>query len=383
MEELEKRLRENNVVQNNDLEEKQANIQNALVMAVHKERYELKVISRQDNSDIHVLQMEDERKVRQTIEVSSYGKLKTSIYFEKQMYPFPTVGDVVSFVPNEFGDVTIIKTMERKSVFLRQSMTQGEKDQAIAANFDYVFLVLSLNEDFRISKLERYMALAWQSNAIPVVILTKADLCKDILSYEAIVQQHAPLVDCISVSVQNGYGMDKLKPYLQEGKVIACLGASGVGKSSLINALYGQDILRTNEIRASDDQGHHTTTHRQMLLLPSKAYIIDTPGMRKMLAGVGEEEITNSFFDVIKLISECRFCDCTHTKEPGCAIQQALQDKVLTQKRWEMYQSMQKEEAYAKKREEINKRRLEKMGKQKKYTKSQRSKERDKNEYLF
>lgn len=376
-------LKESNIVKNDSLEEKKRNIQNALVMAVHKERYELKVIDNQDQKNTRLSKHAKEILDEQTKETYIYGKLKASIYYEKQSYPFPTVGDTISFVPNEFGDVTIIKTLERKSVFLRQSMTQGENDQAIAANFDYVFLVLSLNEDFRISKLERYTALAWQSNATPVVVLTKADLCEDISSYEELVGQHAPFVDCISVSVKNGYGMDKLSVYLKEGNVIACLGAFGVGKSSLINALYGEDILKTDGIRASDDQGHHTTTHRQMLELPSKAYIIDTPGMRKMLAGAGEEEITNSFFDVTKLIEKCRFHDCTHTKEPGCAVQNALKQNVLSAKRWEMYLSMQKEEAYAKKREEINKRRVEKIGKQKKYSKSKRSENKKKTEYLF
>jgi len=332
----------------------------AIVTAVHKDRYELR--DADSESDV---------------KGNFFGRLKSSIYFGKASPLFPTVGDEVLTIYNANGDSQIIETLPRKTVFLRQSMTQGEADQAVAANFDYVFLVLSLNEDFRVSKLERYAALAWQSNATPVIILTKADLCEDISYYESLVEKHVPFVAFVSVSTVTGFGMDKLEPYLQKDKIIVCLGASGVGKSSLINALYGDEVLKTNDIRVSDDQGHHTTTHRQMLPLKNGAYMIDTPGMRKMLAsgGDGKEDISNSFFDIKEYLTSCRFRNCTHKKEPGCAILKAIQDGSLEQRRWDMYLSMLREEAYAKKRAQINQNRVEK--------KILKKQSRSKDEYLF
>ncbi|MGN0142279.1 MAG: ribosome small subunit-dependent GTPase A [Roseburia sp.] len=300
------------------------------VMAVHRDRYELELEGR-----------------------PVYARLKTAIYYkEGSQELFPTVGDVVEILYSETGDSVIVGTKPRKSVFLRMNATPGMPDQAIAANFDYVFIVMSLNLDFHISKLERYLSAAWQSGGTPVVILSKADLCPDLSEYVERAKQTAPGVDIVPISVKTGEGLPLLERYLQPGKSVVLCGSSGVGKSSLLNALLGEETMATGEIREYDSQGRHTTTHRQCTLLPGGARIIDTPGMRKLLMTDARDGVKRAFADVETLMAQCRFADCTHTKEPGCAVQQALSDGTLEWKIWENYRAIRAEEAYAKQRAE-------------------------------
>ena len=223
---------------------------------------------------------------------------------------FPTVGDFVLLAWQQAGDSAIVRTLPRRSCFARRDPTPGRVAQAVAANFDTVLIAQSLNQDFNLPRLERTLALALQSGGAPVILLTKADLCAD------------------------------TQPYLAPGRTLVILGSSGVGKSSLINALLGQDAQATAAIRAQDGKGRHTTTARQLLMLPGGAMIIDTPGMREMGLLFAREGLRDSFAPVEELIGRCRFSNCTHTCEPGCAVRAALASGTLDAGLWQRYQAL-------------------------------------------
>ena len=213
----------------------------------------------------------------------------------------------------------------------------------MAANFDYVFIMQSLNLDFNPKRLERYLTLAWQSGATPVVLLTKADLVDDPWAYVSAVERVASGVNIHVISAHTGDGMQRLNAYLQPGNTVVFLGSSGVGKSSLVNALAGQEIMTVNGIREDDSKGRHTTTHRQLIRLDSGVMIIDTPGMRELGMWQVSQGIGEAFADVDVFLGKCRFSDCTHTIEPGCAIRAAISSGELSQARWESYCNLQSE----------------------------------------
>ena len=325
----------------------------AIVTAVHRDRYELSI-----GSEI------------------TYGRLKTAAFYNsEEIAMFPTVGDRVEVLQNADGDSTILKVMERRSVFMRLNATQGLPDQAVAANFDYVFITMSLNKDFHPSKLERYLTVAWQSGGTPVILLTKSDLMEDRGQILAQVSALASGVDVYCVSSYTGEGFWQLEKYFTEGHTIVLLGASGVGKSSFVNVVMGAEQMQTAGIRESDAQGRHTTTYKQMfcipeqILLPDKRVIkgggriIDTPGMRKLIMGEGAEGAERTFEDIEELVLQCRFSDCRHQTEPGCAVKRALADQTLDERRWKTYLSLQKEEAYARERQRILMRKMERARK--------------------
>ena len=295
----------------------------ARVTAVHRERYQL---------------------VCQYGEI--YARLKTKEYYV-EFEEFPTTGDfvLINYIPN--GDSQIIKTLPRKTFFSRLDPTPGRGEQTVAANFDYVFIMQSLNHDFNEKRLERYMTLAWQSGATPIIVLTKADLVEDYEEYIASIEVVAPGVEVHPVSSKTGYGMEKLEKYLQPEKTVVFLGSSGVGKSSLVNALAGEEIMNVNDIREDDSKGRHTTTHRQLIMLKSGAMIIDTPGMR----GLGMWDVSiglgEAFEDVEQYLGKCKFADCKHMTEPGCAIKGAVAEGNLSQERWESYCKLKNEARYS------------------------------------
>ena len=276
----------------------------------------------------------------------TFARLKTREYYLDGQ-AFPTTGDYVMINYIDNGDSQILATLPRRTYFSRKDPDPARGEQAVAANFDYVFIMQSLNLDFNPKRLERYLTLAWQSGAIPVVVLTKADLTGDYGDYLARIEQVAAGVDVRIVSARTGFGMDTLKEYLTPGNTIVFLGSSGVGKSSLVNALAGEEVMAAGEIREDDSKGRHTTTHRQLLRLSSGVMIIDTPGMRELGMWGVTEGLEEAFSDVEKYLGKCRFRDCRHESEPGCAIRQAIDSGELDAARWESYRNLQSEAKYA------------------------------------
>ena len=272
----------------------------------------------------------------------AYARLKTKEYFVNSQ-DFPTTGDFVMVNYIENGDSQILATLPRRTFFSRREPGPVPRDQAVAANFDYVFIMQSLNLDFNPKRLERYLTLAWQSGATPVILLTKADLVEDYWDYLTQVERVAAGVNTHVVSAHTGYGLQRLNAYLQPGNTVVFLGSSGVGKSSLVNALAGEKIMTVNGIREDDSKGRHTTTHRQLIRLSSGVMIIDTPGMRELGMWDVSEGLADAFSDVEKFLGKCRFSDCRHESEPGCAIKTAIAAGELDVERWESYQKLKEE----------------------------------------
>ena len=272
----------------------------------------------------------------------THARLKTKEYYVDNQ-DFPTTGDfvMVNYIPN--GDSQILATLPRKTFFSRREPGPVPRDQAVAANFDYVFIMQSLNQDFNPKRLERYLTLAWQSGATPVILLTKADLVEDYWDYLTQVERVAAGVNTHVVSARTGYGLPRLNAYLQPGNTVVFLGSSGVGKSSLVNALAGEEIMAVNAIREDDSKGRHTTTHRQLIRLKSGVMIIDTPGMRELGMWDVSEGLADAFADVEQFLGRCRFSDCRHQREPGCAIKAAIAAGELDIARWESYQKLKEE----------------------------------------
>ena len=295
----------------------------ARVTTVHKERYEIVCQ--------HGL---------------THARLKTKEYYVDTQ-DFPTAGDYVMIQYIDNGDSLILATLPRRTLFSRREPGPIPRDQAVAANFDHVFIMQSLNLDFNPKRLERYLTLAWQSGATPVILLTKADLVEDYWDFLTQVERVAAGVNIHVVSAHTGYGLPRLNTYLQPGKTVVFLGSSGVGKSSLVNALAGEEIMAVSAIREDDSKGRHTTTHRQLIRLNSGVMIIDTPGMRELGMWDVSEGLSDAFEDVERHLGRCRFSDCRHEREPGCAIRAAIAAGELELARWESYQKL-KEEALSK-----------------------------------
>ena len=296
-----------------------AKIISARVIAVHRERYQLSC----EKGEL-------------------YARLKTKEYYLDRAQ-FPTVGDYVSVQYVENGDSLILSTQPRTTVFTRRAAGPVPVDQAVAANFDYVFILQSLNQDFNPNRLERYLTLSWQSGATPVVLLTKADLQEDYWDYLTRAERVAMGVNVHVVSAHSGQGLARLNAYLQPGKTVVFLGSSGVGKSSLVNALAGEEIMTVNGIREDDSRGRHTTTHRQLIRLQSGVMIIDTPGMRELGMWDVSDGLGDAFADVENFMGKCRFSDCRHESEPGCAIKAAIASGELDIQRWDSYRKLKEE----------------------------------------
>jgi ribosome biogenesis GTPase / thiamine phosphate phosphatase len=276
----------------------------------------------------------------------AFGQLKTKEYYGS-CEEFPTVGDFVLIIFNPYGDSQIIATLHRNTFFSRRDPTPGRGEQAVAANFDYVFIMQSLNHDFNIKRTERYLTLAWQSGAVPVILLTKADLVKDYSEQLRQIEKIAAGVSVYAVSAKSGYGLVNLAEYLKPRKTIVFLGSSGVGKSSLVNALAGETVMAVNEIREDDSKGRHTTNHRQLIMLRSGVMVIDTPGMRELGMWDVSSGLGDAFGDVEQYLDQCKFSDCKHKSEPGCAVKAAMANGQLSRERWQSYLSLKSEAKYS------------------------------------
>ncbi len=260
---------------------------------------------------------------------------------------FPAVGDWVIIDLQDNSDRAIIhKILPRQSKFSRKAAGADTKEQIVAANIDTVFIVTSLNQDFNLRRLERYLTIAWNSGAQPVIVLSKADLCEEAEAKKSEVETIAFGVPIHIVSALNGEGLAELKKYLNRGKTAALLGSSGVGKSTIINQLMGSEKMEVNEIRVSDGKGKHTTTHRELIVLEAGGIVIDTPGMREIQLWDDSEGFDQNFEDIKILADKCKFNDCQHDTEPGCAVKKAIAEGQLTAKRLENYNKLKRELLY-------------------------------------
>ena len=255
----------------------------------------------------------------------------------------PVVGDWVVVVPVPEGRTgTITAVLPRHTKFSRKVAWQAAEEQVLAANVDVAFLVTSLNEDLNLRRLERYLILAWESGARPVIVLTKADLHPAPDAAVAEVETIAGGVPVHAISSLTGAGLEEVRALLGRGLTAVLLGSSGVGKSTLVNTLAGEDLLATQEIR-DDGKGRHTTTRRELVQLPSGGLVIDTPGIRELQLWVADDGIAEAFDDVTALFAHCRFSDCAHDSEPGCAVSAALEDGTLPADRWDSYLKLERE----------------------------------------
>lgn len=257
----------------------------------------------------------------------------------------PAVGDYV-MVRNFETDskrVIIEEILPRKSAFKRMAVGHDEQVQIIAANIDILFICMALDQDYNINRLERYISVAWDSGATPVIVLTKADLCEDKERVFYEVSSVALGVDILIVSNADTSSYEKLREYVGEGVTASFVGSSGVGKSTIVNYLLGTGVLATAEVR-QDGKGRHTTTHRELFMLANGGALIDTPGMREL--GIDSANLSKTFADIEELATRCRFSDCSHESEPGCAVRQALEERLLDERRFKSYRKLIKEMDY-------------------------------------
>ncbi len=282
-----------------------------------------------------------------------FAKIKRGSFYDNPDSIYPTTGDFVLIEWNESGDSMIYETLKRLSSFSRTASSSDKRkelhsqhEQLVASNFDYVFIMQSLNNNFNLNRIERYLSLAWQSGGVPVIVLTKSDLVDNVQDYIDEVESVAIGVDIYAVSCITKNGIENIKKYFSKGKTIVFLGSSGVGKSTLVNTLYGEEVMKTAEIREEDSRGRHTTTSRNLIMLPNGAMIIDTPGMRELGMWNAEEGINKTFEDIEELTHLCKYSDCTHTNEPGCKVLEAIENGELSEERFSQYLKLLKESQY-------------------------------------
>ena len=252
----------------------------------------------------------------------------------------PVTGDWVAarIVAADFAIVEAV--LPRRTLFSRRAPGKREEQQPIAANVDFVFVVCGLDGDFNLRRLERYLAISIESGVTPVIVLNKADVCLDLDASLAATVPVARGAAVVTAAASRPGGVDALSQFLRQGRTIALLGSSGVGKSTIANGLIGEERLRTCEVRESDSRGRHTTTHRELIPLPGGGALIDTPGMRELQLWAGEDSIETAFDEIAALALECRYRDCSHSGEPGCAVRAALDAGDLDPARFESYRKL-------------------------------------------
>ena len=268
------------------------------------------------------------------------GKLS---YKWKNPEDYPAVGDLVELQwDGAVGSIgRIDRLLPRRSLLTRRE-SFGIGSQVIAANIDIAFFCMSMNQNYNLRRLERYLAVVLGARVKPVILLTKMDLCENPADYVKPILKMNPELTIITTAAPTGEGLTQLRELITPDSIVTFIGSSGVGKSTIINALMGHEVLKTNAIREEDARGRHTTTHRQLLYLPDGGIVIDTPGMREI--GLDESHVDEAFAKVKELVVQCRFADCTHTTEPGCAIQAAIASGTLSKERFLNYQKLHAEE---------------------------------------
>jgi ribosome biogenesis GTPase len=264
----------------------------------------------------------------------------------------PAVGDWVELRPRTGEDrATIMRVLPRRTSFVRKQAGRAIAEQVVAANIDIVFLVTAFSGDWKPRRLERYLTLAWESGALPVAVLNKADLCPDHRAIVTSAMLAVPGVEILAVSAHSGLGLEELARYFSGHRTVALLGSSGVGKSSLINRLIGRELQQVQGVR-EDGRGRHTTTRRELILRPGGGLLIDTPGMRELQLWDGEEGVSNAFVEIEELAMRCRFSDCAHRCEPGCAVLAAVREGILPAERLASYEKLTAELRYLERKED-------------------------------
>ncbi len=260
---------------------------------------------------------------------------------------FPVVGDwvVTSLVANE-RKAMIHSVITRKSMFSRKVSGETTEEQPIASNIDIVFIITGLDGNYNLRRIERFLSIVTDSKALPVIFLNKSDLCREYEQRKAEVESVAKGVDIHAISAYNEEDLAKVKQYIKKGETIAFLGSSGVGKSTIINGLLKSDKLKVNEVSEFESRGRHTTTFRELILLPEGGMVVDTPGMRELQVWGDDKGVNKVFDDINDLAANCRFRDCTHINEPGCAVLEALKNGTLDEDRYKSFLKLKKEYAY-------------------------------------
>jgi ribosome biogenesis GTPase len=260
---------------------------------------------------------------------------------------WPAVGDWVSAeILSGQPNATIQQILPRRSRFVRKVAGKQIAEQVIVANIDVALIVAALDGDFNVRRIERYLAQCWESSARPAIVLNKADACAEPQELVAEIERIAMGVPIFLLSAKTGEGLDLLEASFKKGQTVVLLGSSGVGKSTLVNRLLQEERQPTHEVRASDSRGRHTTTSRELFVMPSGALIIDTPGLRELQLWNAAEGLTQTFADVDELAAQCRFTDCQHQNEPGCAVQDALASGILDGERLESWRKLQREREF-------------------------------------
>ena len=278
------------------------------------------------------------------------GRLR---YAAASRLDFPAVGDWVALQENGDTLAVIHAVLPRRTLLLRKAAGEVTEAQVVAANLDLLFIVTDVDKDFNPRRLERYLTLARESGVRPLIVLNKADLNVRAADLVREVETVAGGASVLSVSAMDGNGFVELAAQIGEGTTVALIGSSGVGKSTIINRLLGEERLKTSGVRDSDGRGRHTTSWRELLLLPSGGLVIDTPGMREVQLWADEESLDASFHDIEEIAAECRFTDCKHQSEPACAVRRALEDGTLPAERYESYRKLRREIRFLEMRQDV------------------------------
>ncbi|MFN4213458.1 ribosome small subunit-dependent GTPase A [Exiguobacterium sp.] len=282
-----------------------------------------------------------------TFTCSVTGKFRHEAEGERD---YPVIGDFVEFTVREHGQGVIRRLLERRTVLSRAAAGNETREQLICANVDYILITMACGHDFNLRRLERYSLAAWETGATPLIVLTKSDQVGDVGGLVSDLTLTVPGVDVFPVSSVTGNGIDALRNALPNGSTIVLVGSSGVGKSSLTNALAGETIAATQDVRESDERGKHTTTHRALFALDG-LFVIDTPGMREFGLWDGGDHLDETFRDIEALADTCRFRDCSHGNEPGCSVRHAIEAGTLDAKRYQSFVKLERELRYAEKRQ--------------------------------